>query len=108
MAVKIRLARHGRRNLPFYRMVVADGESRRDGRFLEIVGRVNTLTNPATTTISEDRIKYWLSVGATPSDTVSQVIEKYLPGYLGAIEKGRAEKIRSRRAKRKARAQVAA
>lgn len=107
MAVTIRLARHGRHKRPYYRIVVADSEMRRDGRFLELVGSFNTLTDPATLNLKEDRVKYWIGVGAYPSDTVSQLIEQKLPGYLGELENKRREKIRSQRAKRKARVKAA-
>ena len=103
MSVQIRLARHGRKNLPYYRMVVCDGESRRDGRFLEIVGRVNTLVEPRYASIKEERIKYWLGVGAKASDTASQIIDKFLPGYIATLEANHHNKIRSQRAKRKLR-----
>ena len=104
MAVVIRMARYGRKKQPYYRVVVADKEKPRDGRHLELIGTVNPLTDPATVDLKEDRVKYWIGVGAKPSDTVSQVIEKQYPGYLSEIENGRREKIRSQRAKRKARA----
>ena len=104
MAVTIRLARHGRHKLPYYRIVAADKDCPRDGRFLEQVGTYNPLTNPGTIEIREDRVKYWLGVGARPSDTVSQMIEKKIPGFLSGLEKSQLDKIRSRRAKRKARA----
>ena len=74
MAVTIRLARHGRHKLPYYRIVAADKENPRDGRFLEQVGTFNPLTDPGTFELREDRIKYWLGVGARPSDTDSQML----------------------------------
>ncbi len=104
MSVTIRMARHGRKKRPFYRVVVADKDMPRDGRFLELVGTVNPLTDPHTVNLKEDRIKYWLGVGARPSDTVSNIIEKEIPGHLSELENKRLEKIRSRRAKRKQRA----
>lgn len=104
MSVTIRLARHGRKKLPFYRVVVADRTKPRDGRFLELVGTVNPLTEPATILLKEDRIKHWIGVGARPSDTVAQVIKKTIPGYLEEIEGGRLKKLRAARAKRKANA----
>ena len=104
MAVTIRLARHGRKKLPFYRIVAADKAMRRDGRFLELLGTMNPITSPATVTLKEDRVKYWIGVGAYPSDTVSQIIEKQIPGLLSNLESARKEKIRSQRAARKARA----
>ena len=103
MAVVIRLARFGRRKRPFYRIVVADKEMPRDGRFLELVGTRDPLIDPPKITLKEDRIKYWLDLGAQPSDTVADVIEKIMPGYLKGIEDLRVQKIRSIRAKRKAR-----
>ncbi len=76
MAVKIRLARHGAKKRPFYRVVVADGESPRDGRFIETVGTYNPLQDPVEVTLKEERIKYWLGQGALPSDTVRSLLKK--------------------------------
>lgn len=104
MAVTIRLSRHGRKAVPFYRIVAADKAMRRDGRFLELLGTINPLTEPETVNLKEDRVKYWLSVGAQTSDTMSQVIEKKIPGLLSGMEAARTAKVRSRRAARKARA----
>lgn len=102
MAVTIRLARHGRKKIPFYRIVAADKQMKRDGRFLELIGTVNPLTNPATITLKEDRLKYWVGVGAKPSDTVAQYVDIKIPGYLEGITSKRLTKIRATRAKRKA------
>jgi small subunit ribosomal protein S16 len=107
VAVKIRLSRLGRKKIPFYRIIVCDEDSKRDGRNLEIVGTYNTLTNPATITLKEDRVKYWLSVGARPTLTTSRIIIKSIPGYFEGLEKKRLEKIRATRSKRKARAKSA-
>lgn len=76
MAVKIRLARMGAKSKPFYRIVVANSESPRDGRFLEIVGNYDPQKNPAEVTVKEDRIVAWISKGARPTLTVSQLLEK--------------------------------
>jgi small subunit ribosomal protein S16 len=76
MAVKIRLARHGAKKRPFYRIVVADQESRRDGRFIEIVGTYNPLKEPADVSLKNDRIDYWLGKGAKPTDTVRNIIKR--------------------------------
>ncbi len=76
MAVKIRLARHGAKKRPFYRIVVADSESPRDGRFLENVGTYNPLKEPAEVILKSDRIEYWLGQGALPSDTVKSLLKK--------------------------------
>ena len=76
MAVKIRLARMGAKKRPFYRIVVADIESPRDGRFIEIVGNYDPKKDPAEVTLKEDRIIKWLSKGAKPTLTVSHLLEK--------------------------------
>lgn len=103
MSVVIRLTRQGRHKLPFYRMVVADKEFPRDGRYLELVGRVNTLTNPTTITIKEDRIRHWIGQGALPSDTVRQILAKEVPGFFEELVTKRLNKIKARRKARKAR-----
>jgi small subunit ribosomal protein S16 len=76
MAVKIRLARHGAKKRPFYRIVVADSEAPRDGRFLETVGTYNPLRDPAEIAVKQDRVKYWLDQGAIPTDTVKSLLKK--------------------------------
>ncbi len=76
MPVKIRLARHGAKKSPFYRIVVADSESPRDGRYLENVGTYNPLKDPAEVTLEEERIKYWINQGAIPTDTVKNLLKK--------------------------------
>jgi len=76
MAVKIRLARHGAKKRPFYRIVVADSEAPRDGRFLETVGTYNPLREPAEIALKQDRVKYWLDQGAIPTDTVKSLLKK--------------------------------
>ena len=76
MGVKIRLARHGAKKRPFYRVVVADSESPRDGKFLEVVGTYNPLTDPADVSLKGERIKYWMDQGAKPTNTVKNLIKK--------------------------------
>lgn len=76
MSVKIRLARHGANKKPFYRIVVADTESPRDGRYLETVGTYNPLPDPAEVSLKGDRIKYWIGQGAIPTDTVRGLLKK--------------------------------
>lgn len=76
MSVKIRLARHGSKKRPFYRIVVADSESPRDGRFLENVGTYNPLVDPAEVSLRQERIKYWIDQGAIPTDTVKSLLKK--------------------------------
>lgn len=76
MAVKMRLTRMGSRKKPYYRIVVADSVSPRDGKFIEIVGNYDPKKDPAEITLKEDRIKEWLSKGAEPTLTVSQLLGK--------------------------------
>jgi small subunit ribosomal protein S16 len=70
MAVKIRLKRMGAKKSPFYRIVVADSRSPRDGRYIEVVGTYNPVTQPAKVDINEELALKWLPDGAKPSDTV--------------------------------------
>ncbi|WP_108669723.1 30S ribosomal protein S16 [Peribacillus acanthi] len=70
MAVKIRLKRMGAKKSPFYRIVVADSRSPRDGRYIEVVGTYNPVTQPAAVSINEELALKWLQDGAKPSDTV--------------------------------------
>ena len=76
MGVRIRLARHGAKKKPFYRIVVADSEKPRDGRFLEKVGTYDPLKDPVEVSLNPDRIKYWMEKGAIPSDTVRSLLKK--------------------------------
>lgn len=71
--VRIRLRRVGLRGQPSYRIIAADKESPRDGRFLEILGFYNPRTNPSTIQVKEDRVYDWMSKGAQPSDSVVQI-----------------------------------
>ncbi len=75
MAVKIRLARHGAKKRPFYRVVVADERMPRDGRFIEQVGIYNPLTHPHVIEIDLDKVDAWIAKGAKPSDKVASLIE---------------------------------
>jgi len=77
MAVKIRLARGGRKKRPFYRIVVASSEAPRDGRFIERIGTYNPLPQAAEVQIDKERLKYWLDQGAKPTDTVQNLIRKH-------------------------------
>lgn len=74
MSVKIRLKRMGSKKRPFYRVVVADSRSPRDGRFIEQVGTYNPVTQPAQVTLKEESILNWLNNGAQPSDTVKNLL----------------------------------
>ena len=74
--LKIRLARHGRKGRPFYRVVVQDSRKARDGRFVENVGHYDPLTEPATFQVDHERVKHWLSHGAQPTETVHRFLAK--------------------------------
>lgn len=76
MAVKIRLRRMGAKKAPFYRVVVADSRSPRDGRTIDEIGYYNPITEPATVKIDEEKALSWLANGAQPSDTVRNLFRK--------------------------------
>ncbi len=89
MAVRIRCQRFGRKKRPFYRIVAANSESPRDGKFLEILGFYDPLQEPSIVNIKKDRLEYWLNVGAKPSNTVAKLIEN--TKLLQETEEGGAE-----------------
>ena len=74
MAVKIRLKRMGAKKAPFYRIVVADSRSPRDGKFIEEIGYYNPLTNPVEVKVNEEKVNEWLSNGAQPTETVKRLL----------------------------------
>ncbi len=74
--LKIRLARHGRKGRPFYRVVVQDSRNPRDGRFVESLGYYDPLTDPATFNVNGERARHWLSQGAKPSETVHRFLAR--------------------------------
>ncbi|MFW6334072.1 MAG: 30S ribosomal protein S16 [Desulfosalsimonas sp.] len=84
MAVKIRLARHGAKKNPFYRIVVADGRYPRDGRFIETVGTYNPMVEPHEVSLKTDRITHWIDKGAIPTDTVNSLLKQ--KGFYDAVE----------------------
>jgi small subunit ribosomal protein S16 len=75
MAVKIRLTRMGAKSRPFYRIVAAESEYPRDGRFLEILGNYDPKKNPADISVKEDRVREWLAKGAKPTLTVANLLK---------------------------------
>ncbi len=76
MAVKMRLRRMGAKKAPFYRVIVADSRSPRDGRFIEEVGYYNPLTEPAEIKIDAEKAKKWIANGAQPTETVKSLLKK--------------------------------
>jgi small subunit ribosomal protein S16 len=75
MAVKIRLARHGAKGAPFYRIVVADSRSPRDGRFIDRIGTYNPRTEPSDIRVDADKVRRWLDQGAQPTDQVRRLLK---------------------------------
>jgi small subunit ribosomal protein S16 len=75
MAVKIRLARHGAKKAPFYRIVVADSRSPRDGRFIDRIGTYNPRTQPSDIKVDADKARQWLDKGAQPTDQVRKLLK---------------------------------
>ncbi len=108
MAVTLRLARHGKKNRPYYRIVATEKTNRRDGKFIEIVGTYNTMTEPATVKLYEDKIKRWVGHGAQLTGVVRTLIKKNIPGLIEAREEHKTKKVQDARRKRKARAKTAA
>ncbi len=92
MAVRIRLARHGRKGYAFYHIVVADSRAPRDGRFIERIGSYNPNTNPATIVLDAEKALQWLNNGAQPTDTARSILSKegvMLKKHLdGGVRKG--------------------
>ena len=84
MAVRIRLTRKGRKKQPFYRIVVADSESPRDGKFLDIVGTYDPMQNPAAVDFDNEKLDTWMKKGAKPTQTVESLIKKYVIGSSAA------------------------
>jgi len=76
MAVKIRLRRMGQKKAPFYRIIVADSRSPRDGKFIEEVGYYNPMTNPAEIKVDAEKVQKWLDSGAQPTETVKSILNK--------------------------------
>ena len=74
--VKIRLRRMGAKKSPFYRIIVADSRSPRDGRFIEEVGYYNPMTEPVTLKVEEETVQKWLASGAQPTETVKSLLTK--------------------------------
>lgn len=85
--VKIRLTRMGAKKKPFYRIVVADSRSPRDGKFIEVLGNYDPLQNPAVVTLNEEKALQWLQHGAQPTDAVRTILSKQ-----GVLEKLAASK----------------
>ena len=79
MAVKLKLTRMGSKKHPFYRVVAANVETRRDGRPLEYLGYYNPMTDPADVKLDAEKVRKWLALGAKPTDTVNALIKEHVP-----------------------------
>jgi small subunit ribosomal protein S16 len=88
MAVSIRLRREGAKNSPYYKVVVADKRSPRDGKFIEIIGTYDPKKPGRNSTLEIDRVEYWISKGAQPSDTVRSLIKKSKKAATGEPSPG--------------------
>jgi small subunit ribosomal protein S16 len=89
LAVRIRLRRMGAKKRPFYRIVVADSRSPREGRFIESLGQYSPIDKPASVKVNEERVYYWLKNGALPTDTVNSLLRKIgLLRKWAALKKG--------------------
>ncbi len=102
MAIAIRLARHGQKKRPFYRIVATEKAARRDGRFHEIVGTYNPMVNPPAVNLKEDKIRRWVMDGAKPTQVVRDLINKNFPDLLKGKDEHQRNKIVARRANRRA------
>ena len=77
--VKLRLARFGAKKRPFYRIVAMDSQGKRDGRYIEQLGTYDPMQDPPAVTMNEERVRYWLSVGAQPTEAVDRLVKKMTP-----------------------------
>ena len=113
MATRIRLRRMGANKRPFYRVVVADQRSPRDGRFIENIGKYHPLNDPSVIEIDEERALHWLRVGAQPSDQVRTLLtkvgiwEKFVAERPSAAIAPRPERTEKHRVSKKAQAKLA-
>jgi small subunit ribosomal protein S16 len=103
VAAILRLQRHGRTKSPNYRIVATNHQNKRDGKFLEVLGTYNPKVEPVAVTLKEDRIKYWISVGAIVQGVTRKLIKDAFPGLIEKREENVKRKLQVARKKRKAR-----
>jgi small subunit ribosomal protein S16 len=96
MAVSIRLRREGAKNRPYYKVVVADSRSPREGKFIEIIGTYDPKKPGQNSTLKVDRAEYWIARGAQPSDTVRSLIKKNKRATASTTPSSKAEEVSSR------------
>jgi len=99
--VKLRLTRLGKTHAPFYRIIAIDSKKARDGKFLEVLGHYDPTKNPKVCSVNAERAKYWLSVGAIPTDTVKYLLVEYgkLELQPKKVKKAKAESPKAEAAK---------
>lgn len=102
MAVKIRLARHGAKKRPYYRIVIADSRMPRDGRYIEQIGAYNPLTSPKTIEINLEKVDEWLAKGAQPSSAVGHLIDIVRSGSAAPEKKVKLSKKAEEKARKAA------
>lgn len=85
MSVKIRLSRVGKKHAPYYRIIVADSRSKRDGKFIENLGTYNPIKSEMVT-FKPERVDYWVSMGAIPTDSVVKIHKKYIKSQAEAAK----------------------
>lgn len=103
MSVTVRLSRRGQKGKPFYRVVVTEKHSKRDGKVIDVIGTYNPMLVPPLANIKEDRLKHWIENGAQPTLLVANIVKKSFPGYLEKRDEHRLNKIKSARRARKER-----
>jgi small subunit ribosomal protein S16 len=102
MAIKIRLRRMGRKKQAHYRIVVADGDSPRDGRFVESLGYYKPLSHPARVVVDMDRVDHWIGKGAQPTETVASLLNKVRKGGDASVAVGEVDKEAEKKAHQEA------
>jgi small subunit ribosomal protein S16 len=103
VAVTLRLARHGVKAVPHYRIVATPKGSKRDGRFLEVVGTYNPMLNPPRITLKEDRVRHWIEQGAQVTSVVRDLVRRTIPGFIEGREQHQLKKLQAARKARKTR-----
>jgi len=103
VAVSLRLSRYGKTKKAYYRIIATEKQNKRDGNFIEIVGTFNPMIEPPVITLKEDRIKYWISVGAQVQGATRDIIRKKIPGLIENREEHQLAKVKIARKKRKER-----
>ncbi len=103
VTVSIRLQRHGKTKQAYYRIVATNKTSKRDGKYLEILGTFNPMIEPPAVTIKEERVKHWVSVGAEVLGITRKIIKNSIPGLIENRDDNQRSKIQLARKKRKAR-----